>query len=189
MKDPRRTLPRALFATLIITALLYALVVWIAIITVPPQELSKSAAPLALVFERLTGLPLLMMSLIAAVATLNGVVVHMIMIGRVLYGLSEAGALPRVLSRVSGENRVPLMATLTGIAFILLLALAVPLAGLANFTSAFTLAVFSVVNVALIRIHRADPNPGGDYFRAPRWVPYAGLVASILLFLVSLAPH
>lgn len=189
MKDPRRTLPRALFATLIITALLYALVVWIAVISVPPAELSSSAAPLALVFERLTGLPLATMSIIAAVATLNGVVVHMIMIGRVLYGLSESGALPRALSRVSGENRVPLVATLVGIVFILILALVVPLEGLANFTSALTLAVFAVVNVALIKIHRTNPKPDGDFFRAPRWVPYAGLVASVLLFLVSLVPH
>jgi APA family basic amino acid/polyamine antiporter len=189
MKDPRRTLPRALFATLIITALLYALVVWIAVITVPPAELAQSSAPLALVFERLTGLPLITMSIIAAVATLNGVVVHMIMIGRVLYGLSQAGALPRGLSRVTGEHRVPLVATLVGIAAILVLALAVPLEGLANITSALTLAVFAVVNVALITLHRSGTDPDGDYFRAPRWVPYAGLVASVLLFLVSLIPH
>jgi len=40
-KEPSRTLPRALFLTLGLTALLYALVVWIAVITVPPQELAR----------------------------------------------------------------------------------------------------------------------------------------------------
>src|SRR5690606_18076965 len=58
LKEPSRTLPRALFLTLGLTGLLYALVVWIAVTAVPPLELARSSAPLALVFERLTGLPL-----------------------------------------------------------------------------------------------------------------------------------
>src|SRR5690606_4882604 len=91
LKDPRRTLPRALFLTLGVTAVLYFLVVWIAVVAVSPAELGASQAPLALVFERLTGFPLATMSAIAIVATLNGVVVHMIMIARVLYGMAQIG--------------------------------------------------------------------------------------------------
>ena len=97
LKEPNRTLPRALFLTLGLTALLYALVVWIAVVAVPPQELARSSAPLALVFERLTGMPLVSMSAIAVVATLNGLIVHMIMIARVIYGLADQGNLPRGL--------------------------------------------------------------------------------------------
>src|SRR5690606_28172456 len=57
LKEPTRTLPRALFLTLGITAVLYCVVVWIAVVAVPPVELGASEAPLALVFERLTGFP------------------------------------------------------------------------------------------------------------------------------------
>lgn len=78
LKELNRTLPRALFLTLGLTALIYGLVVWIAVTAVLPEELSRSSAPLALVFERLTGLPLATMSAVAVVATLNGVIVHMI---------------------------------------------------------------------------------------------------------------
>ena len=46
LKDPSRTLPRALFLTLGLTALIYGLVAWIAVTAVPPQELSRSSAPL-----------------------------------------------------------------------------------------------------------------------------------------------
>ena len=99
MKEPSRTLPRALFLTLGLTALIYALVVWIAVTAVPPEELARSSAPLALVFERLTGLPLVTMSAIAVVATLNGIIVHMIMIARVIYGLADQGSLPKALTR------------------------------------------------------------------------------------------
>ena len=40
MQQPNRTLPRALFITLGLTALIYALVVWIAVIAVPPATLA-----------------------------------------------------------------------------------------------------------------------------------------------------
>jgi len=107
LKEPSRTLPRALFLTLGLTALFYAVVMWVAVTAVPPQELARSSAPLALVFERLTGLPLVTMSAIAIVATLNGVIVHMIMIGRVIYGLADQGSLPKVLARLKPVTRTP----------------------------------------------------------------------------------
>ncbi len=186
MKDPRRTLPRALFLTLGITAFLYAFVVWIAVTAVPPQELAQSPAPLALVFERLTGLPLVTMSAIAIVATLNGIVVHMVMIARVLFGLSEAGVLPRFFGRVNVRTKAPIAATLAGIALILGLSLAVPLAGLADLTSVCTLAIFAVVNLSLIKIRRSESAPPPGIFLCPEWIPYAGFVSSVLLFGVSL---
>jgi len=186
MKEPSRTLPRALFLTLGLTALIYALVVWIAVTAVPPQELARSSAPLALVFERLTGLPLVTMSAIAIVATLNGIIVHMIMIARVIYGLADQGNLPKALTRLNPVTHTPLLATAIGVGAILVLALAVPLAGLADLTAGFTLAIFAVVNLALIRIKsRNEASPLGTFI-CPRWVPFAGLVSSVLLLVVDL---
>lgn len=186
LKDPVRTLPRALFITLGLTALLYAFVVWIAVTAVPPQELSRSSAPLALVFERLTGMPLMTMSAIAVVATLNGLIVHIIMIGRVVYGLADNGGLPKVLAHLNPVTRTPLLATGLGVCAILLLALAVPLAGLADLTSRFTLVIFGVVNVSLIIIKRREAAPPVGPFICPQWVPYAGLVSSVLFLATDL---
>ena len=186
MKEPSRTLPRALFLTLGLTALVYALVVWIAVTAVPPQELARSSAPLALVFERLTGLPLVTLSAIAVVATLNGVIVHMIMIGRVIYGLADQGNLPKVLARLNSVTHTPLLATAIGVGAILVLALAVPLAGLADLTARFTLIVFATINLALIRIKSRNEVAPLGAFICPRWVPFAGLVSSVLLLVVDL---
>ncbi|MDO9062721.1 MAG: amino acid permease, partial [Bradyrhizobium sp.] len=186
MKEPSRTLPRALFLTLGITALIYGVVVWIAVTAVPPQELARSSAPLALVFERLTGLPLVTMSAIAIVATLNGIIVHMIMIARVIYGLADQGSLPRALARLNPVTHTPLLATAIGVGAILVLALAVPLAGLADLTARFTLVIFAVVNLALIRIKSRNEAPPPGIFICPRWVPFAGLVSSVLLLVVDL---
>ena len=88
LREPSKSLPRALFLTLGITALVYFAVAWIAVSAVPPAELAASPAPLALVFQRLTGLPLRVMSAVAVIATLNGIVVHLIMISRIAYGVS-----------------------------------------------------------------------------------------------------
>jgi amino acid transporter len=186
LKEPNRTLPRALFLTLGLTALIYALVVWIAVTAVPPQELAVSPAPLALVFERLTGLPLMTMGAIAIVATLNGIIVHMIMIARVIYGLADQGNLPKLLTKLNPWTHTPLLATALGVAAILVLALLVPLAGLAALTSRFTLIVFAIINLALIRIkRRRDLAPAGA-FVCPRWVPYAGLTSSVLLLVIDM---
>lgn len=182
MKTPGRTLPRALFLTLGLTALLYGLIVWIAVIAVPPNELARSSAPLALVFQRLTGLPLITMSAIAVVATLNGIIVHMIMIARVIYGLAEQGSLPKGIARLNPVTRTPLLATAIGVGVILVLSLTVPLSGLADLTSRCTLVIFAVVNAALIKIKSRETVAPPDIFLCPRWVPFAGF-ASTMLFL------
>ena len=110
------------------------------------------------------------MSAIAVVATLNGIIVHMIMIARVIYGLADQGNLPKVLARL---NPVTHTAPRNDGMHDSLLALAVPLAGLADLTARFTLVIFAVVNLALIRIKRgASPTLGA--FICPRWVPFAG---------------
>jgi basic amino acid/polyamine antiporter, APA family len=185
MKNPRRTLPWALFITLAVTAVLYALVAWIAVIAVPPAELAKSSAPLALVFQRLTGLPLHVLSAIAIVATVNGIIVHMIMIGRVLYGLADQGNLPSFLAKINRNSGAPVVATLFGVAAILILALGVPLTGLAEWTSRLTLGIFAFVNLALIRIKAMEATPPSDAFLVPMWVPVMGSATSALLILVD----
>ncbi len=180
LRDPTRTLPRALFLTLGVTALVYIAVVWIAVSAVSSAELAASPAPLALVFQRLTGLPLRVMSAIAVVATLNGIVVHLIMISRIAYGMARQGNMPQILARVEKRTRTPVIATALATVLVLILSLAVPLVGLADLASRGTLAIFVLVNLALIRLHRASkPAPTG-IFVAPSWVPYAGLASSLL---------
>jgi APA family basic amino acid/polyamine antiporter len=176
-----------LFLTLGLTAVIYGLVVWVAVTAVSPAELAASPAPLALVFERLTGLPLITLSAIAIVATLNGVIVHMIMIARVGYGLAQQGNLPAVLGRLNATTGTPLVATAIGAAIILFFALAVPLEGLAKLTSQGTLVIFAIVNLALIRIKLSEAEPPPGVFVCAIWVPIAGLSASVLLLLLDIA--
>jgi amino acid transporter len=185
LRDPQRTLPRAIFLTLALTTLLYVLVVWVALVAVPPGELAASNAPLALAFERLTGASPRTMSAIAVIATLNGIVVQIILAARVLYGLARQGALPSAFQDVSPVTRTPLLATAVAGGLVLALALLLPLEGLADLSARFTLVLFAIVNLALLRIKAREQAPPRDVYIAPRWVPWAGLVSSLALLLVD----
>jgi basic amino acid/polyamine antiporter, APA family len=183
VKDPSRTLPRAILYTLAITTVLYVLVMWVALIAVGPKELAASDAPIALVFERLTGGSPRTMSAIAIVATLNGIVVNIIMASRIMYGLSRQRILPQAFGRISGATQTPLLATAASVAIVLFFALLLPIAQLADLSARITLAMFSLINLALLRIKmRDDPNPLRR-FRCPRWVPLAGFLCCLLFIL------
>jgi APA family basic amino acid/polyamine antiporter len=185
--DPRRVVPRAIFWTLGLTTLLYVLVVWVALVAVPPAELARSGAPLALVFQRLTGGSPWIMSVIAIVATLNGIIVQVIMASRVLYGLGKQGSLPAPLMRVNAATRTPVNATVLTTALILALALALPLGHLADLTSRITLLMFAIINLALVRIKLRDRGhaPRRTAYVAPLWVPCAGFASCIALLAID----
>lgn len=181
VREPERTLPRAMFLTLLITTLLYVTVVWIALVSVGRAELAQSSAPLALVFERLTGASPRTMSFIAVIATLNGIIVQIIMASRVLYGLAHQGELPAALGQVNRRTRTPLLATAAATVLVLVLALALPLHNLAEVTARLTLIVFAIVNISLIVIKRRDVSFRAGGYAAPLWVPWAGAGTCILL--------
>jgi len=178
VRDVRRNLPLAILLTLLISTLLYVLLMLIAVLAVPPGELAASQAPLAYLYQRVTGQPATVISLIGMFAIINGALIQIVMAARVLYGLSVMAQLPTVLGRVSARTRTPLLATFLVTALVLALALTGRLAPLAEMTSVTMLVVFALVNLALWRIKRRDPGPPG--VRAlPLWVPVAGFLVSV----------
>lgn len=180
---PAKTMPRAIFLTLAISTTLYVLVAIVAVLNVPVVQLADAEAPLSLVFERTTGASPAMISAIAIVATLNGVIVQIIMGARVLYGLSRQGNLPAILGSVNSMTRTPVIASVLIGAIVYLLAAAVPLRGLAEATSQITLTIFAIVNLALFLIKRRGDEAPQESFVVPIWVPVAGF-ASCCVFLV-----
>ena len=183
-KNPKKTMPWAIFLTLVISTVIYFLVASIAVLTVPPDQLAASPAPLNDVFRQVTDAPPAVILGIAVVATLNTIIVQIIMASRVVYGLADQGNLPAVFARINAVTRTPLVATSSVVAVILVLALAFPLEGLAEMTSRITLTVFALVNIALIKLKLAgDPAPEG-VFEVQLWVPVAGVLACIA-FLMS----
>lgn len=184
VQHPRRTIPAAIFVTLVLTTLIYVAVVTVALDVVGADELQRAPAPLALVFERVTGAPSWVMSVVAVVATVNGIVVQLIMASRVIYGLARQGNLPAVFARISPATQTPDVATAAATGLALVFALGLPLDRLADVTAHLTLGLFCLIDAALIVIKLRDGPPPEGTFTVPLWVPVAG-VASTVLFLIA----
>ena len=180
-RSPTRTVPLAIVITLAATALLYMAVAIAAVTVVPPAELAASDAPLALVVERAFGGGRTTFAAIAVLATLNGILVQIIMASRVLYGLARLGRLPAIIGRVSTATKTPLVATAIVLTAICTAAFAVPLVRLAETTSALTLVIFATVNAALFTIRRHEMRGLRRAWRQLA-VPAAG-IATCLAFL------
>jgi amino acid transporter len=177
-KNPRRTMPLAILIALVISTLLYLLVAIVATTMVSPAELAKSSAPLTLVFERSGASNVGVLSLIGMIATMNGVIVQIIMGSRILYGLSKQGWLPSRLATVHSKNKTPITATLLILAIMIVGTLLLPLVSLAQLTSLLVLSIFMLVNVSLIIIKRRNEEHQG-YISVPRFVPYVGTMLCI----------
>lgn len=181
VREPERTLPRAIFLTLVLGTLLYFMVTAVAVLAVPVDELAASDAPLSFVFERITGASPALITVIAIAATLNGVIIQIVMASRVLYGLAKQGSVPIHFARVDARTQTPLIATGTVVAMVMALALAVPLENLAEWTSRIVLVVFTLVNASLILIKRRGTPPPEGAFTVKIWVPALGVVTCLAL--------
>lgn len=189
VKEPAKNMPRGILLTLIIATLVYFIVVSVAVLAVPMEELSTSSAPLSLIFEKAPASVGQFFAVIAFFATLNGALIQVIMASRVLYGLGKQELLPQFFARVNSVTGTPIQATLAITGIIMLLALFFPLGGLAEMTSAVVLIVFITVNIALIRLkYSSDQNRGSShYFKVPLWVPVLGTLTCLTLLGVRLS--
>ena len=176
-------LPRAILITLGLTTVLYMTVAAVAVLEVEPADLAATDAPLALIYERAGGNPDVL-AFIAALAMVNGALVQLVMVPRVVYGLANLGLVPPWAGRVSPRTSTPLRATVAGAVLVALLAVTIDLEWLARLTSATTLAIFATINASLVMIKRKDGPT--TTFQVPAWVPIVGVVTALAMFTIEL---
>ncbi|MDP4795922.1 MAG: amino acid permease [Rhodospirillales bacterium] len=181
VKQPERTLPWAIFLTLGLGTVFYFLVTAVAVLSVPIDELAASSAPLSYVFGHITGMSPVAVTAIAIVATLNGVIIQIIMAARVLYGLSKQGSIHAIFTRIHPRTQTPLIATGVITAVVLVLALAFPVEALAEWTSRIVLVIFTLVNMSLVLLKRRGIKAPEGQFSVPVWVPVSGFVTCLAL--------
>jgi len=182
VRNPVRNVPLAILIALGVTTLLYAAVSLTAVLTVAPQQLAASDAPLATVYQQATGSKPVALSIISMFAVVNGALIQIIMGSRIIYGMSRQGWLPALFGGVWRKTQTPVAATIATAAVVLLLALWLPLVTLARSTSFLVLLIFSLMNLSLLRIKWRDPHPEGLRV-IPQWVPAGGIIASLGLLL------
>lgn len=183
VRDPERAMPLAILLSLAITTLLYGLVSWAAVRAVPLSELGASEQPLALVWQRTQGGNAAFLSAIAVAAALNGVLAQIVMASRMLFGLGRHSPALAGFYQSHPRYGTPVRATLMIGVPVIAAALLLPVAELAGMTSAILLAVFVIVNAALIAMKRQVPEAA---FRVSIWVPVFGLVAALAALVMAI---
>jgi amino acid transporter len=170
--------------SLLLTTIVYALVTLAAVRAVPLSALKVSESPLALVWSTARGGDGAFLSAIAVFAALNGVLAQIVMASRVLFGLGKRSGALAVFHHAHPRFGTPVLATLLLGVAVVLGALYVPFATLAETTSSILLGVFVLVNLALILQKRRERSAP---FRVPMAVPVAGFVMSLGALAVALA--
>lgn len=150
VREPEKNMVPAVMLALMITTGLYLLVAWVALHSLPLDELSQSDAPFA---AMLSHTPWLAkgISLIGLVAIINGALVQILMGSRMLFGLSRQGHMSSFLFRLN-QKQVPLNATVVVVVMVLVFSLVLPLLTLAKLTSGIMLLVFTLVNASAVVI-------------------------------------
>lgn len=180
VRDPRKSYPRALFASLITAGIVYVLVGLASATALPPEDLVESSGPLLdVVAAAGVGVPAWLFSLIALVAVANGALLTMIMASRLTYGMSEQGLLPSALGRVLPQRRTPWVAILTTTLIAMLLTLIGDLSLLAETVVLLLLFVFLSANVSVLVLRRDRVEH--DHFRVWTVIPILGIASCILL--------
>ena len=147
----------------------------------PLIEVVKAGAP---------GLPIeAILPFISMFAVANTALINMLMASRLIYGMARQHVLPPVLGTVHPKRHSPWVAIIftTLIAFGLIfyvsaVANSSAIAVLGGTTSLLLLAVFAMVNVAVLVLRR-DVQATGGHFRTPTVLPIIGFIASAYLVL------
>ena len=188
-KDPVKIFPKMLLTGLGIAGVVYIVVAIVAVALVPIGTLEASETPLVEVVKAgAPGLPIeKILPFISMFAVANTALINMLMASRLIYGMAKQHVLPPVLGVVHASRRTPWVAILftTTIAFGLIIyvtafANANAISVLGGTTSLLLLAVFAVVNVAVL-VLRKDVQAGGNHFKTPTWLPVVGFVTSLYL--------
>jgi APA family basic amino acid/polyamine antiporter len=185
VKNPTKTMPKAILIVLVVSTLIYILISLISILTIEPDTLSHSNAPLSDVYKTLTGQEAVILSLIGMFAVINGALIQIIMVSRLFYGMANNSWLPKIFASVNAKTNTPIFATIVATIIILIFALWLPLLTLASLTSFFIFIIFTFMNIALIKI-KLQEEICEDTICIPMFVPVIGTILNLILLAIQI---
>lgn len=190
VRDPARTVPRALALAMGAVTVLYLALQFVAQ-GVLGAALATSPAPLAAVAERVFGAPGRGLLLVGAAVSMFGYVSGMTLaVPRALFAFARDGLLPRALGAVHPRHRTPHVAIWTQTAVVWLLAATGTFERLAVLANVSTLVLYAACCVAAWALWRRDVRtPGAGPVRVPfhpavPWLAVAviaGILTSVTL--------
>jgi basic amino acid/polyamine antiporter, APA family len=175
VREPARTIPRAIVTTLAIVAAVYAAVALTLLMVLGPERLAASEAPLAeAVAAGSWGWAVPVVRVGAAAACLGALLALLAGVGRTTLAMAREGDLPRPLAAVHPRFHVPHRAEVAVGAVVAVAVLVVDLRELIGFSSTGVLLYYAVANVAAL-------TQGPDQRRYPRGLQVLGLAGCLVL--------
>jgi basic amino acid/polyamine antiporter, APA family len=177
--DPRRTIPRAILITMLLTATLYSSVAIVGIGAVGAgglgQAATEQAAPLE-VAARSFGIPGSSQILaIGAVTAMLGVLLNLLLgLSRVLLAMGRRGDMPAVLGKLNPSGTTPTAAVIAIGVTIAALTLIGNVKTTWSFSAFTVLIYYALTNLAALRI------PAKERLY-PRWIAWLGLLSCLFL--------
>ena len=181
VRDPRRTLPFAILASMLVIVPLYLLIQVVSIGTLP--GLASSTTPLADAAGRFAGSAgaavIVVGAVISITGTLNGIVLSA---PRLLYGMAEHAQLPRLFARTHARFHTPHWAILATAACMLALTLSGSFLTAVALSTITRLLAYASTCIALPVLRRRD---GRDIAPAAFRVPAGGWVVAVALLVIA----
>jgi amino acid transporter len=182
VKDPARTVPRAIFLAMATVTLLYALLQFVAQGVLGPALATSKAAPLADAAGIALGGWARQLLLVGAVVSMLGHAGAMTLATpRTLFAFARDGFLPAALARTHAVYRSPVAAILVQCAIVLALAISSTFERLAILANISTLVLYATCCLATWQLRRRDVRAGGTPFR----VPAPGLVILLACLVIG----
>lgn len=183
VKNPQRNLPLALLLAVGVASAVYILISLVAVSVMSPAELAASKQPLVDVVARAAPwFPTPLFSTVALFAVANTALLNFIMGSRLLYGMSNQGLFPSFFSAVHKQRRSPHRTVILVGLLLIVLAFSGDISTLAKATSVLLLLCFTLVNSALVVLHK-DRVKGS--FEIPRAIPILGALVCVALLTQS----
>ncbi|GAA4990622.1 APC family permease [Kitasatospora paranensis] len=175
VRDPKRTIPRAIPLALGITLVVYAAVAFAVLAVLGPDRLARTAAPLAEAV-RAAGVPGLapVVRVGAAVAATGSLLALILGVSRTTLAMARDRHLPHALAAVHPRFRVPHRAELAVGTVVAVLAATTDVRGAIGFSSFGVLAYYAVANASAWTLTPVEGRPA-------RIVPIVGATGCLVL--------
>jgi basic amino acid/polyamine antiporter, APA family len=176
IREPTRSIPRAIIITLLASMALYGAVAFVAVAAAGAPSLAAATHAAAAPLEELArgfGTPgVAWVIAVGAVTAMLGVLLNLLLgLSRVLLAMSRRGDMPRALARLEGDAS-PRRAVLVVGVIIAALALTGSVKTTWSFSAFTVLVYYALTNLAALRLPAASR-------LYPRWVPASGLVCCL----------
>jgi amino acid transporter len=194
VKNPKETVPKAIFISIIVVVIIYVLVAFVAIgaVTVPAEagnipvwEYLEEAREVAIVraaeqfMGRWGGILILISGLASTMSALNATIYSS---SRVSFAMGRDHNLPEIFGRIHNKMHTPHYAVIISAVLVIVMALLLPIDEVAKAADVMFLFMFAQVNITLMTLRQRRPDLDRGYL-VPffPWPAVIGVVTNMAL--------